>query len=142
MNIYAVIILCTIVIEFAIHLIADLLNMKTLNAGLPAEFSGVYDEEKYRKSQQYTAVNTKFGILSSGFSLVITIAFWFGGGFPYLDGIVRSWNFGSPWTGMIYIGILVLARSILSLPFSIYSTFVIEERFGFNKTTAATFIAD
>jgi len=142
MNIYAVIILCTIVIEFAIHLIADLLNMKTLNAGLPAEFSGVYDEEKYRKSQQYTAVNTKFGILSSAFSLAVTLGFWFGGGFPYLDGIVRSWNAGSPWTGMIYIGILILARSILSLPFSIYSTFVIEERFGFNKTTAATFVAD
>jgi STE24 endopeptidase len=123
-------------------LIADLLNLKTLSAALPKEFEGIYDEETYKKSQTYTHTRTVFGIVESSFSLVITFVFWFLGGFNYLDLLVRNWQLGFILTGLVYIGILILVRSILSLPFSIYATFVIEERFGFNKTTVKTFITD
>jgi STE24 endopeptidase len=70
------------------------------------------------------------------------LIFWFGKGFPVLDQWVRSWNFNYIMTGLLYIGLLLLFKAILSLPFSIYSTFVIEERFGFNKTKWPTFIMD
>lgn len=142
MNVYAIIILTTLVASFVVDLIAELLNLRALRDELPQEFQGVYDAEQYKKSQDYTRVRTRFGFVTSLFGLVLTLAFWFAGGFPYLDKIVRSWGLHPILTGLAYIGILVLAKSVLSLPFSIYSTFVIEERFGFNKTTPKTFVLD
>jgi STE24 endopeptidase len=87
-------------------------------------------------------VTTRFGILTSIFNLILLLVFWFAGGFNGLDQIVRGWELGTIWTGLAYIGILIFFKTILSLPFSIYSTFVIEERFGFNKTTSKTFVLD
>lgn len=142
MNIYAVIILAAIAVEFLLDLVSNLLNLKSLDRELPEEFSDVYDREKYEKSQEYTRVRTKFGLITSVFSLALVLAFWFSGGFNMLDQYLRGFGWNEIWTGLAYIGILIIGRSLLSLPFSIYSTFVIEERFGFNKTTPATFIAD
>jgi STE24 endopeptidase len=142
MNLYGVIILLTLISEFILQLIADFLNLQSLSTKVPKEFEGVYDADKYAKSQEYTRVRTRFGIISSAFSLIVTLIFWFAGGFNSLDTFVRNQGLAETWNGLLYIGMLVLARSILSLPFSIYSTFVIEERFGFNKTTVTTYIAD
>ncbi|MDZ7716270.1 MAG: M48 family metallopeptidase [Balneolaceae bacterium] len=142
MNIFSIIILVTLAVDFILNLVSDYLNLQSLDKELPDEFDGVYDEETYDKSQQYTKVNTRFGILTSAFNLLVLLVFWFAGGFNWLDEIVRSWELGTIWTGLAYIGILILFKTLLSLPFSIYSTFVIEERFGFNKTTIKTFILD
>ena len=142
MNIFGIIILATLAVDFILNLVADLFNIKSLDTGLPDEFDQVYDEETYRKSQEYTKVNTRFGIFTSTFNLAVLIVFWFAGGFNWLDEIVRGWELGMIWTGLAYIGVLILFKTILSLPFSIYSTFVIEERFGFNKTTPKTFVLD
>ncbi|MEQ8523859.1 M48 family metallopeptidase [Gracilimonas sp.] len=142
MNIYAIIILATIAVDFILDITSNYLNLKSLSKKLPDEFEGVYDEETYAKSQQYTKVRTKFGFLTGGFDLALVLGFWFSGGFNWLDQIVRAWGFGELITGLIYIGILLMAKTILNLPFSIYSTFVIEERFGFNKTTPKTFVLD
>lgn len=142
MNIFAVIILVTLGVDFMLNLVADLYNLKALDPDLPEEFQDVYDEDTYAQSQQYTQVQTRFGILTSVFNLAVLLVFWFAGGFNWLDQVVRSWELGTIWTGLAYIGILVLFKSLLSLPFSVYSTFVIEERFGFNKTTPKTFMVD
>jgi STE24 endopeptidase len=142
MNIYAIIILVTIFTSFVLNLITNLLNLKHLSSELPEEFVGTYDAEAYKNSQNYTRVYTRFGFLTGSISLIITLIFWFSGGFNYLDTIVRTWELGIIGTGLVYITILVIARSIVSLPFSLYSTFVIEERFGFNKTTLKIFILD
>lgn len=142
MNIYFVIILTALLLEFLLELIADLLNLKTLSANLPNEFDGIYDADTYKKSQLYTRTRTVFGIFESSFSLTLTLLFWLLGGFNSLDILVRSWQLEFILTGFFYIGILILIRLILSLPFSIYSTFVIEERFGFNKTTPKVFVVD
>ena len=142
MNIFAVIILATLAIDFILNLVSDYLNLKSLDEGLPGEFQDVYDEETYEKSQRYTKERTKFGILTSVFNLGLLLVFWFAGGFQWLDEIVRSWELGVIWTGLVYIGILIFAKQLLSLPFSIYSTFVIEEKYGFNKTTPKTFVLD
>ncbi|RMF56376.1 MAG: M48 family peptidase [Calditrichaeota bacterium] len=142
MNIYGIIILTTLLLDFLLDLISDILNLKSLRDKLPEEFQDVFDQEKYQKSQEYTRVRTRFGILTSIFDLAVLLLFWFSGGFNYLDHLVRSWVTGEIWRGLLYIGILLFARGVLSLPFSIYSTFVIEEKFGFNKTTPKTFILD
>jgi STE24 endopeptidase len=142
MNIYAIIILTAILAGFALNLAANLLNLKSLKTSLPPEFSDVYDQERYEQSQAYTRAQTRFGMAGSAFGLILILVFWFSGGFNILDQYVRSFGWNEIWTGLAYIGILLLGRGLLSLPFSIYATFVIEERFGFNKTTPATFISD
>ncbi|MBN2410052.1 M48 family metallopeptidase [candidate division KSB1 bacterium] len=142
MNIYAIIILTTLLLDFILGIISDLLNLKALDPKLPEEFEGHYDAEKYEKSQRYTRVNTRFGFVTGSFDILVTLVFWFAGGFQYLDSIVRGWGRHAIWTGLLYIGILVLLKTVISLPFSIYSTFVIEEKFGFNRTTVKTFILD
>ncbi len=142
MNIFTIIILATLAVDYLLNLLADIYNIKSLDSGLPEEFSDVHDRESYRQSQKYSRVRTRFGILASTFNLMVLLVFWFAGGFNRLDEIVRGWELGTIWTGLVYIGILVLFKAILSLPFSMYSTFVIEERFGFNKTTPGTFVLD
>lgn len=142
MNVYAIIILATLLLDYGLNLVADMLNLRALQPDLPAAFRGVYDAETYRKSQAYTRVQTQFGWLTATFSLLLTLIFWFAGGFPALDRIVRAWALGPIGSGLVYIGLLLFGRSLLSLPFSIYSTFVLEARFGFNRTTPMTFITD
>jgi STE24 endopeptidase len=142
MNIYGIIILITLLFSYILNLITNLMNLRHLKPDLPGEFEGIYDAETYRKSQEYTRVSTRFGFITSTFGILLTVVFWFSGGFNILDKIVTAWELHPIVTGLVYIGILIFARSILSLPFSIYDTFVIEEKFGFNKTTAKTFISD
>ncbi|MBP3193565.1 M48 family metallopeptidase [Natronogracilivirga saccharolytica] len=142
MNIYAVIILLALLVNYAINLISDLLNLRALDKQLPEEFKDVFDEEKYRKSQEYTRVRTRFGLITSTFSLAVLLIFWFAGGFNWVDQFVREAGYGTIVTGLMFMGILFAAQYVISIPFSIYSTFVIEERFGFNKTTPSTFVTD
>ncbi len=142
MNVYAVIVLSTLLLDYTLNLLADFCNLRALRHELPAEFVDVYDAEAYRKSQEYTRVQTRFGILTSTCMLAVTLGFWFAGGFQWLDALVRSWHLGLLWTGLAYIGLLALGKGLLSLPFTLYDTFVIEARFGFNQTTLATFLTD
>ncbi|MFO7557510.1 MAG: M48 family metallopeptidase [Desulfobacterales bacterium] len=142
MNGIATIILFTIIITYALNLLADYLNLATLQPDLPEEFKGLYDSDRYRKSQEYLYANTRFGWIASTAGLILILIFWFGKGFPLLDDRVRALGLNAIWSGLIYMGILIGCRAILSLPFSVYKTFVIEERFGFNKTSSATFVKD
>lgn len=136
------IILTTMLGEFVLDFIASRLNMRTLTDLLPDEFAKTFDTEAYKKSQEYSRTRLRFGLLSSTVSLAVTLLFWFAEGFNYLDHLVRGWAFGNLMTGVSFVGILVLIRSILFLPFTLYSIFVIEERFGFNKMTVRIFILD
>ena len=142
MNLIVVIILVTISIDFILNAWADYLNLKTLRPDVPEAFKGVYEPDQYRKSQEYLRVNTRFGWITGTLNVVLVLVFWFAKGFPLLDQWVRSWNLSPILSGLIFIGILGLVKAIVSLPFSIYGTFVIEERFGFNKTTWTTFVLD
>ena len=142
MNFIAIIILVAIGVDFILNLLADGLNLKQLQSELPQTFQGVYDADRYRKSQQYLKVNTQFGWVTSAFSLSLILVFWFAKGFPLLDQWVRSFELGPVLTGLVYMGILLLSKAILSLPFGLYATFVIEERFGFNTTTWKIYVMD
>ncbi|MFO7772594.1 MAG: M48 family metallopeptidase [Dehalococcoidia bacterium] len=141
-NPFFLIILLALLIEYATGVAANLLNLKYLRSEPPPALEGVYQSEDYRKSQEYVRANTRFDFVTSTFSLVVLVSFWFTGGFNYLDQAVRSWGSVPILNGLLYIGILLVGYSLLMLPFGIYRTFVIEERFGFNRTTPRTFLLD
>lgn len=141
-SVITVIILLTLIGSHIAETIADILNLKNIQQPLPDEFKGFYDAQKYKTSQNYLKTNTTFGIISSGFDLAVILIFWFSKGFAALDTFVRSFEWGPVPTGLLYIGILLGLKLILSLPFSLYATFVIEEKYGFNKTTLKIFIID
>jgi STE24 endopeptidase len=127
---------------FLLDLVANLLNLRALKPELPDAFRDVYDAEKYAKSQRYTRETTRFGFLESAFSLGVFLVFWWLGGFGWLDELTRGFGFDPVVTGLVTIGILAVASGLLSLPFELYDTFVIEEKYGFNKSTLGTFIMD
>lgn len=131
-----------LILLWNLDFIATLLNLKNIKGELPEEFSDVFNQEKYEKSQRYTVANSRFHIISSVISLFILLTFWLLGGFVWLDDVVSGFGMGPILTGLAYLGLLSVGSMLISLPFSIYSTFVIEKKFGFNKTTVATFISD
>ena len=141
-NLLAILLIVALVLLWKLDYIATLLTLKNLKPELPEEFRGVWDDEKYRKSQSYEKAQAQFGIVSSIASLTVLFVFWFVGGFGWLDGLVNTWGFGPIVTGLSFIGLIYLGSWLASLPFDLYHTFVLEERFGFNKTTPATYIAD
>ena len=136
------IIIFIIVINFIIDKVLDYLNAKNYDNPIPKELQDVYDETEYKKSQAYKKTNYKFGIWSSLFSLALTLGFLFFDGFEYVDNIARSYSENPIVVALIFFGIIMLGSDLISTPFSYYKTFVIEERFGFNKTTKKTFILD
>ncbi len=142
MNTYLLIILILLVADAVLEFVVESLNLRHLQRELPAEFEGWYDDEKYRTSQDYLKINTRFGLLQTGILLPVMIGFILLGGFGWVDGLARSPGWGMIPTGLLFAGILMLLSRIIHLPFEIYDTFVIEERFGFNRTTVKTFVLD
>lgn len=142
MNIYTIVILTAIIFVYILNIISDILNLRWIQDTIPDAFKGHYDPEKYKQSQDYIKVNTRFGWVSSTVSLILLLGFWFLKGFQILDHGVRQLGFGPVATGILFMGSLILLKSLASLPFTIYDTFVIEEAFGFNKTTVKVFITD
>lgn len=150
-NVYAVVILVALLADFVVERTADLLNLGALRRQPPEELRDLYDPERYQRSQAYTRAGTRLGMVSSTVSLVVLLGFWLVGGFAALDGWVRALAghllgdgaaTDTVVLGLLYLGALGLGASLISLPFALYSTFVIEERFGFNRTTLGTFFLD
>ena len=142
MNTFAVIILVAIIGEYLLGLASSILSLRTFSPTLPAEFRDVFDEDKYAQARHYSKTRTYFGFIHSSVDLIILLTFWFSGGFEWFDQVVRTAGYGPLGSGLVYIGSLTLASSLLGLPFRLYSTFVIEARFGFNRTTVGTFASD
>lgn len=136
------IIIAIVIIDFLVDQLLDALNARHYNDPVPDSLKDVFNEEEYKKSQQYKMTNYRFGILSSTFSLIVLLLFLFLEGFDFVDGIARSVSDNAILVALIFFGIIMLGSDLLSLPFSWYHTFVIEEKFGFNKTTPKTFILD
>ncbi len=141
-NWFACCILVALLGNFLITSWADRLNLKALTPELPAEFKEVYAAADYAKSQHYTRAKTRFGLVTAGFDLAVLLIFWGIGAFNWLDLLIRNFHLGAILSGLTYLGILLLAKSLISIPFSCYSTFILEEKYGFNQTTVRTFILD
>lgn len=137
-----IIILVILTADFVSERILSALNVKSSKKPIPDLLSGIYDQDKYQKQQSYFRANTRFGLLTSTVSFLVIFLMIVFGGFGWLDGIVQRWTANPILVSLVFFGILFLANDIISTPFEIYDIFVIEERFGFNKTTPKTFILD
>jgi STE24 endopeptidase len=122
--------------------IADALNLRHMRTGLPEEFKGIYDPEKYRTSLRYQRDGVWSSALRRSILLPVILAFLLLGGFDTIDLWARGRGLGPIGTGLVFVGVLSFLRGLIHLPFSLYSTFVIEERYGFNRMTLTTFVVD
>ncbi len=142
MNAYLIFILALLIFNGLLSLIVETLNLRHLSTEIPEEFHGIYDDEKYAKSQRYLKDTTRFEQLQSLITLPLTIAFILLGGFSWINDIAQAASEHMILQGLVFGGILMVIGQIAGLPFSVYGTFVIEEKYGFNKTTAKTFVID
>lgn len=136
------IIIGILIFDFILERVLDYLNSTYWSNELPEELVNIYDAEKYRKSQDYEKVKTRFSLLTSSLGLAAMLLILFFSGFAWLDGFVRQYTQNPILMALMFFGILGLVADIVSTPFSIYATFVIEEKFGFNKTTPKTYALD
>ena len=142
MSFFFILILLILLFDYLLEQFLEYLNSTRRGKALPPELKDVFNEEEYKKQQEYEKTTGKFGYITSTFSLIVMLIMLFFDGFASIDTIARSITYNSVFITLIFFGILMLASDIINTPFSIYSTFVIEEKFGFNKTTIKTFILD
>ncbi len=128
--------------DFLFDKVLSYLNDKNRKLPVPQKLQGIYDEEQYKKSQEYHRVSNNFSMLTSALSFAVTMCMLYFGWFGELDTWLRGVAPLNIVASLYFFGILYFASDILTIPFQLYSTFVIEERFGFNKTTLKTFITD
>ena len=136
------ILISILLVKFMLDTLLNHLNAKHFNDTLPEEVSNVYDINEYKKSQSYKKVNHNFTIVTSSFSLIVTLCFFFFNGFSLVDNIARKFSDNIIIITLIFFGILMIGSTIINIPFSLYKTFVIEEGFGFNKMNKKTFFLD
>src|SRR6056297_1389419 len=142
MNTIAFVILMLLLVHYAVESLADYLNLSQSSPDVPEDFADAYDPDRYAASQAYLKANIRFDRLTATLELVVFLGFWFAGGFGLLDRWIRSLNLSPVVSGLLYIGVLGGAAALLGMFFSIYKTFGIEERFGFNRTPWRLFLLD
>ena len=131
-----------LIAKFLFDTFIDALNAKHYNDAIPFELEGVYNKNEYLKSQAYKKENYRFSLLISVFSILTTLLFFIFDGFAFVDAIAKGFSSNTIIITLIFFGIILFGSDLISLPFSYYKTFVIEEKFGFNKTTKKTFVLD
>lgn len=136
------IIIGLLIADFIFDRFLQYLNSTQWSDRLPEEVKGIYDEGKYRRQQSYEKTNFRFSMISSSFSFVLMLLMFLFAGFAWVNNVALSVSVNSILAALVFFGILMFASDVLTTPFSIYDTFVIEEKFGFNKTTPRIFIFD
>jgi STE24 endopeptidase len=131
-----------LVADFIFERFLEYLNSTRWSDKLPEEVKDIYDQEKYSKQQAYEKVNFRFSLISSSFSFVLVLLMFLFDGFAWVNQIALSVSANPILNALFFFGILLLASDLITTPFSVYDTFVIEEKFGFNKTTPKIFILD
>lgn len=135
-------IIAFIIIEFVIERWVSKLNAGWFGKPIPDVLSGVFDADKYAKQQSYSLTNYRFGVLTASFSVVVSLVALFFCLYGWLDTYLRVWIAQEVWLCLAFFGVIMLVNTILDLPFDYYRTFVIEEKFGFNKATKGVFWGD
>jgi STE24 endopeptidase len=137
-----ILLVCIIIFNFIKDFFLDYLNSKNFNNKIPEIISDVYDSEKYLKSQEYKKTQYRFSKYSKIFSLLIILSFFYFDGFIIVDSFSRNLFKSEILISLTFFGTIFFGNELLSLPFSIFFTFFIEEKFGFNKTSIQTYISD
>jgi len=137
-----ILLLAILTFDFTFNKVLEYLNIRSMKEELPKEVKGIYDEEKYKKSIAYSKANNKFGLITSTFSFILSFVLLATGFFGWFDEWISSFFNNEIAISLAFFGILFLASDLLNIPFQIYDTFVIEEKFGFNKTSPKTFVFD
>ncbi|MEQ8425116.1 MAG: M48 family metallopeptidase, partial [Cyclobacteriaceae bacterium] len=130
------------VLSYLFDQILDYLNLKAQRKEIPEEIASFYDKEKYYRSLDYHKDQQRFSFITSAFSFVLSFGMLVFGGFGWLDSLLRNYFDNEIFLALGFFGVIIVVSDILTLPFQWYSTFVIEEKYGFNKTTIKTFITD
>ncbi len=125
-----------------LELVATLLNLKAFPKVPPAELGDGMDAAKLDRARDYLVANSRFDLIQSASSTGILLIFWFVGGFEWLDLLARKVAPGSISTGLVFLSALFIGQTLIQIPFSAYETFVIEQKFGFNRASKSTFIID
>ncbi len=141
-NTILILILSLVVFDYILEQLLDLLNLRHQKKNLPTELEGIYDKDKYLKSLAYQKDQGRLSFISGTWSFLILVVILLSGGLGILDEIVRQ-NVGAPTLiPLVFFFILFVAADLIGLPFQLYNTFVLEERYGFNKTTIKLFLVD
>ncbi len=130
------------IVSYLFDQLLDYLNLKAQRKDIPAEVEGFYNKEKYQKSLDYQKDQTRFSFITTAFSFLLSLGMLVFGGFGWLDSVLRPFFTSEITLALVFFGTIMIASDILTIPFQWYGTFVIEEKYGFNKTTVRTFIAD
>lgn len=141
-SILLILLLVILTVHFVTGRLLEFLNLRSLRSDLPEEVSAFYDPERYKRSTAYTRTNIRFGFLTSTLSFALMFTVLSFGWFGRLDVWIRSFQFGESVTSLLFFGFLFIGSDLLQIPLQVYDTFVIEERYGFNKTSPRTFITD
>jgi len=131
-----------VVISFGFGQVLEYINLKAMRTDIPAEIASFYNKEKYEKSQRYHKETTRFSFFTSTIGFSGSLLMLLLGGFGWVDGLLRTITENPILLALLFFGVLGVASDLLTLPFQWYGTFVIEEKYGFNKTTVKTFITD
>ncbi|HYC86867.1 MAG TPA: M48 family peptidase, partial [Chryseosolibacter sp.] len=137
-----IIIISIVVVSYIFDQVLDYLNLKAQRPDIPDEVASFYDRTKYLKSLSYHRDLTRFSFITSAVSFVLSLLMLTLGGFGWLDSFLRQFFENDIILAIVFFGVIMLASDILTLPFQLHRIFVIEERYGFNKTTLKTFFAD
>ncbi|MDR0864009.1 MAG: M48 family metallopeptidase [Candidatus Symbiothrix sp.] len=141
-NVYFYIIITVVVLSFVWGEILSYLNRKRMSPEIPEELKGIYNPEEYARQQSYQKENSRFGLISGSFSFAVIFLVLLFGLFGWLDNTLRESISNFIWLPLAFLGIIMVVNEIIDFPFSWYSTFTIEEKFGFNKSTPKLFWTD
>ena len=141
-NTVFVLLIGVLVFGYVLERILDRLNLSHTLPVLPAELADIFDPEEYKRSQMYKRDNTRFSFFTSSAGLVVMLLFFFFGVFGWYDGLIAGITSHYIIHVLLFFGTFALLSDILTTPFDLYNTFVLEERYGFNRTTVRTYIMD
>jgi STE24 endopeptidase len=139
---FLTIIISITAIGYVVEQLLDYINLKHQREDIPDEIAAFYDRDRYSKSLAYHRELTQFSFITSAFGFLISMTMLLTGGFGWLDNQLHEIISNDILRALVFFGILMLASDIITTPFQLYSTFVIEEKYGFNKTTVRTFFTD
>ena len=136
------IILTVITAGFILERVLHYLNRKNQQTTVPHEMKDIYADDVYKKSIAYEMANSNFENITSAFGFILTVTLIITGFFAWLDEWTKTISADLVWSTLLFFGVMAIASDMLNMPFSLYKTFVIEERFGFNRTTLKLYFVD